>query len=307
MIGLTLLRSIKLAWQNFWRNRWLSLVTVLILILTLFLISLIGALKVVADKTLNSVQEKVDFSIYLSPKAAKNEVFSLRSDLEKMPEVQTVKYISPEEALSEFRKKHENNPAIIEALDALEENPLGAVIVVKAKLLDDYDSIAKLVQAERYQKIIQSNDNDFAANKELINKLSHITQNINHFGLVLIIIFAFISFLVIFNTIRITIHSYREEIGIMKLVGASNNFVRSPFIIESIFYGIFSSLVSLALLYSLINTIEPFLNNFFAGYNLNIVSYFNGHFWLVLIFLLLTSIFICSLSSAIAVRRYLKV
>jgi len=307
MIVLTLLRSIKLGWQNFWRNRWLSLVTVIILILTLFLISLVGSLKIVADQTFDSVKDKVDFSIYFERAAEKNEVTEVKNRLEEMSEVKSVKHITPEEALKDFRQKHKNNEAIIEALEALEDNPLGSVLVVRGNNLDDYEAISQVAQSNQYEDIIQTNENDFEDNKTLITKLSSITSNINRFGLILIVVFATISFLVIFNTIRITIHSYRSEIGIMKLVGASNNFVRAPFIIESMLYALISSIISVALLYSLINSLEPFLNNFFTGYNLDIVNYFNNNFLLVFGFLILVSVFLCVVSSLVAVRRYLRV
>ncbi|MDZ7798339.1 MAG: permease-like cell division protein FtsX [Patescibacteria group bacterium] len=307
MIGLTLIRSIKLGWQNFWRNRWLSLVTVIILILTLFLISLVGSLKIVADQTFDSVKEKVDFSIYFEPSAEKNEITEIKNRFEEMNEVKLVKHITPQEALKDFREEHKNNEAIIEALEALEDNPLGSVLVVRGNDLNDYEAISQIAQSNEYEDIIQTNENDFEDNKTLISRLSSITSNINHFGLILIVVFATISFLVIFNTIRITIYSYRSEIGIMKLVGASNNFVRAPFIIESILYALVSSIISVILLYSLINSLEPFLNNFFTGYNLNIVNYFNNNFLLVFGFLVLVSIFLCVVSSIVAVRRYLRV
>ncbi len=307
MFAVNFTRALKFGWQNFWRNRWLSLVTVLILILTLFLISLIVTVKVVADKTMDSVENKVDFSIYFTTKADLTEIVQLQERLENLMEVKMVEYVSPQQALSDFRDKHKNNETIIEALDSLDDNPLGAVLVVKAYNLDDYDSVTNIVQENAYQEIIQDNDEDFESNKSIIAILSNITTNINQFGLVLSIIFATISFLVIFNTIRITIHSYREEIIIMKLVGASNRFVRAPFIINSVIYALIASIFCVVLIYSLINTIAPFLNNFFAGYELNVVEYFNQNFLLVFASMIIVSVTLCVISSIVAIRRYLRV
>lgn len=307
MFAVNFTRALKFGWQNFWRNRWLSLVTVLILILTLFLISLIVTVKVVADKTMDSVENKVDFSIYFTTKTDLTEIVQLQERLENLMEVKMVEYVSPQQALSDFRDKHKNNETIIEALDSLDDNPLGAVLVVKAYNLDDYDSVTNIVQEKAYQEIIQDNDEDFESNKSIIAILSNITTNINQFGLVLSIIFATISFLVIFNTIRITIHSYREEIIIMKLVGASNRFVRAPFIINSVIYALIASIFCVVLIYSLINTIAPFLNNFFAGYELNVVEYFNQNFLLVFASMIIVSVTLCVISSIVAIRRYLRV
>lgn len=300
-------RALKLGWQNFWRNRWLSLVTVLILILTLFLISLLVTVKVVADKTLDSVKEKVDMSVYFVPAADKTAIIQLQNRLEDMPEVKEAKYISPDEALANFREENKDNPTIIEALDALGRNPLGAVLVIKAKKLEDYLNIINILDEKNYQKIIQEKTRDFENNQELIDRLSNIADNISKFGLILSLIFAVIAILMIFNTIRITIYSYRDEIGIMKLVGASNAFVRAPFVIESIIYALIASFICLGLIYTMINTIAPFLNRFFAGYELNIVGYFNQNFFFILAALVVFSVILCVLSSLIAVRRYLRV
>lgn len=307
MIFTSSYRALKLGWQNFWRNRWLSLVTVLILILTLFLISLIVTVKVVADKTLDSVKEKVDMSVYFEPAADKIAVAQLQKRLKEMPEVAELIYISPDEAREKFRKENKDNPTVLEALDALDSNPLGAVLKIQAKKLDDYPTIVNVLDDQSYQKIIQDKDRDFENNQSIIDKLSNITDNINKFGMVLALVFAVIAVLMIFNTIRINIYSYREEIGIMKLVGASNGFVRAPFVIESIIYALISSLICLGLIFTLINTIAPFLNRFFAGYELNIVDYFNHNFVIILGGLIILSIIMCVLSSLIAVRRYLRV
>ena len=300
-------RALKLGWQNFWRNRWLSLVTILILILTLFFISLLVTVKVVADKTLDSVKAKVDMSVYFIPSADKTAVVQLQNRLEDMPEVKEVKYISPDEALANFRDENKDNPTIIEALDALESNPLGAVLVVKAENLEDYPNIIRVLDEKNYQKIIQEKTRDFENNQEMIDRLSNIADNISKFGLILSLIFAVIAILMIFNTIRITIYSYRDEIGIMKLVGASNAFVRAPFVIESIIYALIASLICLGLIYTMVNAIAPFLNRFFAGYELNIVGYFNQNFFFILGALVVLSVVLCVLSSLIAVRRYLRV
>jgi len=307
MIFTSSYRALKLGWQNFWRNRWLSLVTVLILILTLFLISLIVTVKVVADKTLDSVKDKVDMSVYFSSTADKTDVAELQKRLQEMPEVAEVIYVSPDEALTKFKEDNKDNPVVLEAIQALDTNPLGAALVIKAKKLSEYPSIIDVLDEPVYQAIIQDKARDFENNQSIIEKLSNITDNINKFGLVLAAIFAVIAILMIFNTIRINIYSYREEIGIMKLVGASNGFVRAPFVIESIIYALIASLICLGLIFTLINTIAPFLNRFFAGYELDIVTYFNHNFLLILAGLIILSIVMCVLSSLIAVRRYLRV
>jgi cell division transport system permease protein len=224
-----------------------------------------------------------------------------------MSEVKELNYISASEALENFKEKNKDNPTILESLEAIGENPLGATITVKAKNLEDYPTILKSLEDEKYKDIIQDKDKDFENNQQVIQTLTRITKKINQVGLILAVVFSLVAILVVFNTIRITIYTHREEIGIMKLVGASNIFVRAPFIFESIFYGILASLICLAILYSLINTISPFLDRFFEGYSLDVVGYFNSQFWIVAGLQLLFSVFLSMVSSAIAIGRYLRV
>ena len=307
MILLSTYRAIKLAFQNFYRNIWLSLATVLILILTIFLISLLFGVKVVADKTIDSVKQNVDVSIYFEPNVPESQILSVRGNLQNMSEVKDLNYISASQALEDFKEKNKDNPTILESLEAIGENPLGATITIKAKELEDYQTILKALDDEKYKDIIQDKDKDFESNQEVIQKLTRITNKINQVGLVLGIVFSLVAILVVFNTIRITIYTHREEIGIMKLVGASNSFVRAPFIFESVIYGIVASLICLAILYPLINTISPFLDRFFEGYSLDVVAYFNSQFWTVAGLQIIFAVFLSVVSSAIAIGRYLKV
>jgi len=307
MILLSTYRAIKLAFQNFYRNIWLSLATVLILVLTIFLVSLLFGVKIVADKTIDSVKENVDVSIYFEPDAPDNEILAIKENLENKPEVRELNYISKSQALENFKEKNKDNPTILESLEAIGENPLGATITIKARKLEDYQTILKSLDDEKYKGIIQDKDEDYESNQSVIQKLTDVTNKVNRVGLILGIVFSFVAILVVFNTIRITIYTHREEIGIMKLVGASNSFVRAPFIFESILYGILASLICLLILYSLINTISPFLNKFFEGYSLDIVSYFNSQFWKVAALQMVFSVFLSMVSSAIAIGKYLKV
>lgn len=300
-----LYRAIKFAVQSFFRNIWLSLVTVIILVLTLFSVTLAAGINVVADKAIASVQNKVDVSVYFKPSAKEQDILNVRYRLEGLPTVEAVSYTSQDEALEKFKAKHEDDTIILDSLKQLESNPLGATLIIKAKSIDDYPSIMAVLDSADYSSLIQ--DKNFADNQTVIQHLSDLSNKVKRIGIIISGVFVVIAVLIMFNTIRITIYTHREEIGIMKLVGASNWFVRAPFLVEMLLYALFAVVISLALLYPFLGVIGPQLNSFFAGYDLDLVTYFASHFWRIVglqfAFVLLLSAF----SSSIAIGKYLRV
>jgi len=298
-------RTIKFALQGFWRNIWLTIVTVIILVLTLFTLSVVGGINVIGNAAIKSIQEKIDVSVYFKPEVKDDDVISVNYRLSSLPQVKEVKYISKEEALANFKEKHKDDPVIIESLEELSDNPLGATLVVKANNITDYQSILSVLDEPDYSTSIQ--DINYQDNQQVIDQLSSITKKVQKVGIIISIIFIIITIMIVFNTIRITIYTHREEIGIMKLVGATNWFVRAPFLLESLLYGIFAAVICVAIIYPIINIISPHISNFFEGYNLDMLSYFRQHFWQILGLQLGFSVFLSMVSSAVAVGKYLKV
>jgi len=156
-----------------------------------------------------------------------------------------------------------------------------------------------------YDELIQ--DKNFDDNEMVINRLSDLSRRIQRIGMIISVIFIVIAVLIIFNTIRINIYTHREEIGIMKLVGATNWFVRAPFLVESLMYAVLAVVVSMAILYPLLGVIAPQVNNFFEGYNLDLVNYFNSRFWQIVGLQLALAVLLSVLSSSIAIGKYLRV
>lgn len=298
-------RVCKFAFQNFWRNIWLSLVTIFILFLTLFSITFSTSLNVVADKTIQAVKERVAVSVYFRQDAIEEDVRAVQEKLAAMPVVKDVQYISREEALNAFRDRTQNNPIIQETIDALGENPLGATLIVKAQNIDDYPQIVESLTVPEYENTIE--DLDFEESQRVIERLSALSDRARVIGIIVSAVFSLVAILVLFNTIRITIYSYREEIGIMKLVGASNWFVRAPFVVESILYAVIASAFCLLVLVLLVGFSAPYLNSFFAGYNIDLVGYLQMHFVTVIGLQLFVAIVLAMLSSLFAVGRYLRV
>ncbi len=216
-------RVIKAGFVNFWRNGWVSLATVLVAVITLFAIGSLVFAKTILNSTLSQIQDKVDVSVYFKTDAMEEEIFSLRDKLEKLGEVKSVEYISRDQALANFMERHKDNALIMQSLEELGENPLGAVLNIKAKETSQYESIAKFLEnskdaSEEGQIIDKIN---YYQNRMVIDRLSKIIDSAESLGLSISIFLVIISLLITFNTVRLAIYSSREEIGIMRLVGAS--------------------------------------------------------------------------------------
>lgn len=298
-------RTIKFAFQSFFRNFWLSVVTIIILVLTIFSVTTVAGINYIAEKAIESVKDKIDVSVYFKPEVESGEVINVRYRLEELSTVKEVTYVSREEALDKFKEKHKDDPVILESIDQLEENPLSATLIIKAKTIDDYPSILLFLDDPDYGELIQ--DKNFDDNEKVISQLSTLSNKIETIGIIISIIFVVIAVLIVFNTIRINIYTHREEIGIMKLVGATNWFVRAPFLVESLIYAVLAVMICLAILYPLLGLVAPQVNNFFEGYSLDLVSYFNSNFWQIIGYQLAFSVLLSILSSSIAVGRYLRV
>ncbi|MBU0598013.1 permease-like cell division protein FtsX [Patescibacteria group bacterium] len=298
-------RTIKFSFQGFFRNIWLSIVTIIILILTLLSVTTVAGINVVANQTLASVEDKVDVSVYFKPDVEEENVLSMQYRLEEISQVQSVNYVSKDEALEKFKAEHADESVILESLDQFEENPLGATLVIKANDIDDYPDILAFLENSDYDQLIS--DKNFDDNEAVINRLSDISVKIQNIGVIISGIFVIIAIMIIFNTIRINIYTHREEIGIMKLVGASNWFVRAPFLVESLMYAVFAVIITMAVLYPLLSVVAPQIDNFFQGYNLNLIEYFNTHVLKIIGYQIAFAVLLSVISSSIAIGRYMRV
>lgn len=298
------LRAWKFAAQNFTRNIWLSLMTIFILFLTLFSITFSSSLNLVAREALALVKSRADVSVYFLPASLDEDIQKVQGALTAMPEVKKVTLISRDQALAAFKERNADNPVIQETIDVLGTNPLGATLVIQAKRIEDFPAILSVLDQPDYVKLVQSRD--YEENKQVFDRLSSIAARLQQIGLGVGMIFSLIAILVMFNTVRVTIYTYREEIGIMKLVGASNWFIRAPFVIESILYALCASVIVGIVMVPLIGAIAPLVNHFFTGYAFDLVRTFRQHLLLFLGLQFGIGIVIASVSSMFAIGRHLR-
>lgn len=300
----SLYRVIKFSFQDVFRNIWLSLVTIMILILALFSVNMLLTVDLISKAAINSVKEKIDVNLYLKPTSEETQILALKAKVSGLSQVKDVKYVSKAEALEIFQERHKSNPEILDALRELGKNPLTPVLIIQPKNIDEYDKLISTLNSID-SEIIESRN--FDDHKSILAKINGISHKVTQVGLFLSIVFITITLLVVYNAIRVAIYSHRREITIMRLVGASNWFIRSPFLISSVLYAVFGVIAIIAIFYPFLSLLQPYLETFFIEYQMNIVSYFNQHFALIFGLEFLGAIIINGMASVIAVGKYSKV
>ena len=291
----------RAGWLGFWRNAWLSAATIIVMTLVLFVVGNLVFLGALSHTVLRSLESKIDVSVYFTPDAPEQEILTLKREMEARPDVKEVSYISRDSALASFRERHKDSALIVGALDELGDNPLQASVNIKAADSSQYGAISDFL-AEKKSPIVSKIN--YFENQDVIDRLSSIVGSVRGAGAVLTIFLAFVAVLVAFNTIRMAIYTVREEIKIMRLVGASRWFIRGPFLVTGLLYGAAAgALITLAFL-PLTWLAAPKLLLMVPDFNLFRYFISNGlEFFLIM---LGAGIFLGVVSSLIAVRRYLE-
>ncbi len=277
--------------------------TVSILSISLYITSVTVLIAIGAGSAVKNVQEKINISIYFNPEVTEARILEIRDKLSGYREVKSIEYVSKDKALDEFLATSGNDPSIKEALEEIGGNPLLASLVVKAQNTEQYETISTAVSQSNFSGEISRIN--YEKNKSVIEKLSGFIRTMEKTGLVLSLIFVLVSVLITFNTIRITIYSHKQEFEVMRLVGASNTYVRMPHIFEGIFYGIASAMITLVLLFFTFQFAAPMLHKIISREAL--VSFYFQNLALMAIVLIFIGAMMGIISSFIAVRRYLKV
>jgi len=240
---ITYYRIIKLGLTNFWRNGLLSMAATLILTITLFSISIFVTLTLVANSAIESVNSRIDVVAYFKDNASEKQVLDLRKELSVLDGVRSVEYISKEKAFEKWQARTEDQ-RLKEVITA-KDNPLPRSLEIKMTDPEKTGQVAEYLEKEEIKPLIHR----VRYNKEVIERLTHYTGIIKKLGLGLVSIFIVISILVVFNTIRLAIYARRDEIEIMKLVGATPTFIRTPFLIEGVLFGISAAIFASAIIW----------------------------------------------------------
>ncbi len=301
-------RTLTAGLRGFYRNRTVSLSSIFILTITLSIVTSFYLFRAVFDYTLEQVKEKVDVRIYFTVDATEEQVTEVKAKLLGLTDVKEVTYVSREQALLDFKKKHEGDQLTLQALDELGSNPFGASLSVVAKDTSRYEAIAN--QLGEGSGLLGDTKNvvdkvNYYQIKDSIDKLNNIIGWTNTVGFWLSVIFVLMSCMIVYNTIRLAIFVYRDEIAVMKLVGASNMFIRGPFIVESVLYSLVATLITLVLFFPATIWLTKKTVFFFEG--MNIHAFYTEHFFTLAASLLIFGALLTVMSSLLAVRKYLSV
>ncbi len=308
MIWITTKRIIKAGFVNFWRNGIVSFSAVFVMSIALFIITATLLTAAFFGTALKDLQGKVDINIYIETTAQESSILDLQSTLEKLPEVKTVSYFSREKVLEVFKKRHSGDYRILRSLEMIGENPLLAVLTVKAREPSQYEGIAAFLEnkLELSTKAMLSivNKVDYVDNKDKIERLNNLIIGTKKLGSIFTIVMIMISVLITFNTIRLAIFTSREEIAVMRMVGGSNEYIRGPFVIEGILYGLMSGFLTLILFYPITYWLKNITKGFYGG--IDLLHYFVANFVEIFFVVIFSGIALGAISSYLAVWRYLR-
>lgn len=300
-------RVMRAGFVGFWRNAYVSLASIFVMTVALFVIGSTMFIEQLFTTALTTLQSKVDINVYFVPTATEDEVKAFRTEVAALPDVANVTYVSRDEALERYRARYSNNEIAMQALSELGENPLGATIAIQAKETAQYESINRFLEERRGQGGAEESiidDVNYARNKESIDKLTAIISAIEQASFVTMIVLLVAAVLITFNTIRLAIYTAREEIGIMRLVGASNTFIRGPFMLQGIMYGLAAGILAIVILYPILMWIGPHTQIYFE---INLFEYFLSNFAYIFLVLIGIGVVMGLVSSTMAVARYLRV
>ena len=302
---MTLQRIIKAGFLNFYRNGLITWAAVLVTTISLVVITSLLFLQVVLNLWLSQITDKVDVTIYFTVDAPEDKIMALKDSLMKLPEVADVTYTSAEENLRNFRQRHADDYSEIQALDELGFNPLEAYLGVKAKEISQYASIANFINSD---DSLMSGPNsivrevNYHKNKDVIDKVNSIISGAQKLGFLTTMVLVVISIIITFNTIRLTIFISKEEIGVMRLVGASKMRVRGPFMIEGAIYGVVATVLTMLIFWPTTMWLGRHMTGFLG---LNLYDYYLSNFIQIFLIVLLSGMILGMVSSFLAVRKYL--
>jgi cell division transport system permease protein len=300
-------RIIRTGALYFVRNAWLAVAAMATMIITLTIILFSIIVNATFSNTIQQITEKIDVSVYLKDEVTEAQAKEFVSAIEKQSNVDQVTYLNKSAALRAFIAQNANNEKLLQAVNET-DNPLPATIKIKPKDLNKMESIRSFVTQPQWQKLQSDPISDNGDRRATIDKITHATNILREAGIIAVVIFALISVLIIFNTIQMAIFNRRDELQIMRLLGASTGYIRGPFVVETVIYGVISAVISILIVNALFITASGSLQA--TSFGLLDISYsqqfFQEYYWRLLLMQLVLGILIGAASSVIATQRYLK-
>jgi cell division transport system permease protein len=303
----TFLRMCRYGVNNFTRNAWLTVAATAIMTITLFVIFVSLVAHNVLTNTVEDLRNKVSMSIYLKTDATSENVDAIASDVRQLSSVTDVDITNPSQARDAFIEQNKDNASTLDAIK-LANNQFPWTLSIKVRDINNTSQLSEFVEQNALLKenISKENQPSFAGERrDAIESIGRAANLAIQGGIIVSVVFVSISMLIIFNTIRMAIFNRREEIQMMKLIGAESSFIRGPFLVEAIVYGFFGALIASALGYSLLMLVVPSLEeaNIAIGTSVELLTLYAGF---IVLGMIIVGAIIGVISSLLATRRYLK-
>ncbi len=288
------------------RSGMLAASSIAVTVVTLTVILGLFFTQALLDASLRAIESRVDVTMYIAENTEDITIEMLQNELESMPEVASVEYISKEEALVMFRERHINDELTLQALDEVGVNPLPASFVIHAKDTAQYENIINSL--EQNSTFLEENKSfitkvNFSRNKEIIDRILVLRDGVQKFGYTLTLIFIIIAILVTFNTVKLSTFTMKDEIEVMRLVGANSSYVRGPFIIAQIVYSLIAALITLVLFLGITYLLKDSLTVFFG---VDLFVYYINNILEITALVVFSGVLLGSVSSFASVSKYLK-
>ena len=302
----SLLYSLKESLTGFSRNLSTALGSIVTIFLSLLIIGIFLIGGFIVENVVSSVEDKVSISVWLSDDASDSDITTLESYIQGLEGVQSVGFTTKDQALENFRNSMTSNPEIVDQLDG--QNPLPASIEVELSDPQLVETIAGQIRDNAtFQKICDNTadpSDSLKYGQKSVERLFDLTNYIRYIGIALIVLLIFIAMVFINNTIRLAILARRKEIAIMRLVGASNGFIRGPFLMEGALHAIIGSLLAVGSLELLRSLVFPKISTALVWLPLDLGA---STTFMIYAALVVAGLLIGLVGSALAMRRYLKV
>lgn len=296
-------RAFRSGWKTMVRDGGLVAANIFIMAMVIATITSLFIFKQASNFLVAKLQNKVDISVYFKYETAEEDILKVKEEIADIPEVKEVAYVSKEEALKNFTDKHRDNQVLMDSLSEVGTNPFLASLDIKAFQANQYEAVAKFLDDSAFNSLIEKVN--YYETKPVIERIFSLTSNFNKAGIIFSIVLAIVAMLVAFNTVRLAIYNSREEIKVQRLVGASNWFIRGPFLVQGAICGFAAALICLLLFFVLSWGLNSRVEYLFPGLSLSQI--FIGNFWWIFLIQIMTGVGLGIVSSLIAVRRYLRV
>jgi cell division transport system permease protein len=298
----TVWRICQAGTRNFFRNAWLSMAAIAVMTVMLTVILNAFIINVALNDTLADVTKKIDIAVFFKEGVTAEQVLPLQEDIKRDSNITSVFYVSKTEALKRYREQNKNSPELLEAVNE-QENPLPTSLEIQVKDLKRIDPLIETTRKPEYSQIVS--DTSLGEDRQkTVQRIANVKAFLLKAGVVASAIFATIAVLIIFNTIRMAIFSRGEEISIMRLVGATNGYIRGPFLFESMLDGVIAGVITLVITYVVLFIGAPKLLSY-VNFS-QTITLFETYWTLVGLATLLLGMLVGVASSALAMVRYLK-